>query len=96
MTAVLSLEPLVWTRADLEDLALRVRGHVVRMAASGGCPLGAALASVDLLVNLYARVLRVSPDALAHPDRDTLLLSRGDDAAALYGTLAEFGFIEVA
>lgn len=94
MTAVLSLLPLVWTRADQEDLALRVRGHLVRMAATSGCPLGIALASVDLLVHLYARVLRVSPESLAHPDRDTLLLSRGDDAAALYGTLAELGFLE--
>jgi transketolase len=43
-------------------------------------------------VHLYARVLRVSPATLGDPDRDTLLLSKGHDVPALYGTLAELGF----
>jgi transketolase len=78
--------------ADLEALALRVRQHVVRMAAGGGCFIGASLSCADLLVYLYARVLRVSPGRLRDPERDYLLLSKGHDVPALYGTLAERGF----
>jgi transketolase len=78
--------------AELEELALRVREHVVRMAAGGGCFIGASLSCADLLVYLYARVLRVGPDRLRDPERDYLLLSKGHDVPALYGTLAERGF----
>ncbi len=78
--------------AELEALALRVRSHVVRMASGGGCFIGASLSCADLLVYLYARVLRVSPARLRDPERDYLLLSKGHDVPALYGTLAERGF----
>jgi transketolase len=78
--------------SELEGLALRVREHVVRMATGGGCFLGASLSCADLLVYLYSRVLRVSPSTLDDPDRDVLLLSKGHDVPALYGTLAELGF----
>lgn len=76
----------------LEDQALRVREHVIRMATKGGCFLGASLSCTDLLVYLYDRVLRVSPQCLDDPDRDYLLLSKGHDVPALYGTLAERGY----
>ncbi|HUO52548.1 MAG TPA: transketolase [Gemmatimonadaceae bacterium] len=79
--------------AELEELALRVRGHAVRMAAGGGCFLGASLSCTDLIVHLYSRFLRVRPDAPQDPARDILLLSKGHDVPALYGTLAELGFI---
>jgi transketolase len=78
--------------ADLEAQALRVREHVIRMATNGGCFLGASLSCTDLLVYLYSRVLRVAPDRLDDPDRDYLLLSKGHDVPALYGTLAERGY----
>ena len=79
--------------ADLEALALRVREHIVRMAAGGGCFIGASLSCADLLVYLYSRVLRVSPATVSDPSRDYLLLSKGHDVPALYGTLAELGFV---
>src|SRR5262249_55255589 len=81
--------------ADLEALALRVREHVVRMAQGGGCFIGASLSCADLLVHLYSRVLRVSPERLRDPERDYLLLSKGHDVPALYGTLAELGYFPV-
>jgi transketolase len=76
----------------LQAQARRVRGHAIRMATNGGCFLGASLSCADLLVYLYDRVLRVSPERLADPDRDYLLLSKGHDVPALYGTLAERGY----
>ncbi|MCL2451152.1 MAG: thiamine pyrophosphate-dependent enzyme [Polyangiaceae bacterium] len=78
---------------DLESLALRVREHVIRMSRGGGCFIGASLSCADLLVYLYARVLRISPASVRAPDRDYLLLSKGHDVPALYGTLAELGYL---
>lgn len=79
-----------------EALALRVREHIIRMATRGGCFIGASLSCADLLVHLYTRVLDVSPARLEDPSRDYLLLSKGHDVPALYGTLAELGYLEKA
>ena len=81
-----------WTKDERAALALRVREHIVRMATGGGCFIGASLSCADLLVHLYTRVLRVSPERLRDPNRDTLLLSKGHDVPALYGVLAELGY----
>jgi transketolase len=75
------------------ELALRSREHVLRMTARGGCFAGSALSCVDLLVHLYRSVLRVSPATATSPDRDRLLLSKGHAVPALYGVLAELGFL---
>jgi transketolase len=80
--------------AALHQQALRVREHVVRMSGGGGCFIGASLSCVDLLVHLYERVLRVSPRTLDDPDRDYLFLSKGHDVPALYGVLAERGYLD--
>jgi transketolase len=81
-----------WSHEEKRALALRVREHVVRMATGGGCFIGASLSCTDLLVHLYTEVLRCGPDRLADPGRDFLLLSKGHDVPALYGTLAELGY----
>jgi transketolase len=78
--------------AELVSQAQRVRAHAIRMATNGGCFLGASLSCTDLIVYLYDRVLRLAPDRLQDPDRDVLLLSKGHDVPALYGTLAERGY----
>jgi transketolase len=78
----------------LESLALRVREHIVRMSTDGGCFIGASLSCADLIVYLYSEVLNISPETIHDPNRDYLLLSKGHDVPALYGTLAELGFIE--
>jgi transketolase len=77
---------------DLEGSARRVREHIVRMSARGGCFIGAALSCVEILVELYARVLQVNPARLDDPNRDYLLLSKGHAVPALYATLVENGF----
>ncbi len=79
-------------QGSLEQLALRVREHIVRMSGGGGCFIGASLSCVEMLVHLYSSVLRISPATVASPDRDYLFLSKGHDVPALYGTLAELGF----
>jgi transketolase len=82
-----------WELEQLPELALRVREHIVRLATGGGCFIGASLSCADLLVHLYTRVLRLTRDTLADPGRDYLFLSKGHDVPALYGTLAELGYI---
>jgi transketolase len=81
-------------RSELERMALRVREHIVRMAAGGGGFIGASLSCADLLVYLYKEILRISPATVSDPNRDYLLLSKGHDVPALYAVLAELGFIE--
>jgi transketolase len=88
----LRLVPISDEHAELADLALRVREHIVRMATRGGCFIGASLSCADILVHLYKRVLAVAPDRTDDRDRDYLFLSKGHDVAALYGVLAELGF----
>jgi transketolase len=78
----------------LEAVALRVREHIVRMTAGGGCFVGASLSCADVLVFLYSRFLRVAADRLTDPRRDYLLMSKGHDAPALYATVAELGFFD--
>jgi transketolase len=84
--------PIPAAHGSHEEFALRVREHVIRMSAGGGCFIGASLSCVDLLAYLYRSVLRVSPSTIASPDRDYLFLSKGHAVPALYGTLAELGF----
>src|SRR5262249_43102102 len=81
-------------RATLSARALRVRERIIRMSAGGGCFIGASLSCADLLVFLYGSVLNVTPETRTRRDRDYLFLSKGHDVPALYGTLAEFGFVD--
>src|SRR5262249_33039199 len=79
-------------RSELEEIALRVRQQIIKMAARGGCYLGASLSCADLFVFLYKQVLNLRIDNLHNPARDYLLLSKGHAVPALYSTLAELGF----
>ena len=77
----------------LRETALKVREHILRMSTDGGCFTGASLSCTDLLVYLYHHFLNISPDMVESPERDFLLLSKGHDVPALYGVLAELGFM---
>jgi len=81
---------------DLEQFALRVREHIIRMSTDGGCFIGASLSCADILAYLYNEVLQVAPSNIDYPSRDYFFLSKGHDVPALYGTLAELGFIDTA
>jgi transketolase len=81
-------------RERLEALALRTREHIIRMSTDGGCFIGASLSCADLIAYLYGHALSISPERLDDPLRDYLLLSKGHDVPALYGTLAELGYFD--
>lgn len=79
---------------ELKEKALRVREHIIKMSANGGCFLGASLSCADIMVYLYGKFLNIDPCNPQDFYRDYLLLSKGHDVPALYATLAEYGFIE--
>lgn len=78
---------------ELENMALRVREHIIRLSTDGGCFTGASLSCADLIVYLYNRLLNVGPHNFDAADRDYLFLSKGHDVPALYGTFVELGWL---
>lgn len=79
----------------LEDKAKEIRRAIVKMiyqAKSGH--IGGSLSSVDILVTLYYRILRVDPKNPNWPDRDRFILSKGHSVEGYYAILADLGFID--
>lgn len=82
--------------ADIENMANRLRLHVVKMthAASSGHP-GGSLSAAELVSSLYFRVMNHDPANPSDPDRDRFVLSKGHVAPVLYAALAESGYFPV-
>lgn len=81
---------------DTEDLAKKIRVHVVNMTSRGkSSHVGAGLSIADILAVLYGEKMTTYPDVPKHPDRDRFVLSKGHAGAAVYATLAECGFFPV-
>jgi transketolase len=81
-------------QTNLENLALRVREHIIKLSTDGGCFVGASLSATDLVVYLYSEFLNLNKDNLKDLNRDYLFLSKGHDVPALYGTFVELGWLE--
>ena len=81
---------------QLELKAYKIRKHAIDAvySASSGHP-GGSLSIADILSVLYFDEMNVDPKDPKNPDRDRLVLSKGHCAPALYGALAEKGFIPV-
>lgn len=79
---------------ELSIIANKVRKHALTAvySASSGHP-GGSLSVADVLTLLYFEVMNVDPKNPKMPDRDRLVLSKGHTAPALYGVLAEKGFL---
>jgi transketolase len=77
----------------LEEIARRVRCHVVRTISEAGVGHpGGSLSEADILTALYFRVMQVDPHRPEWGARDRFILSKGHGAAGLYATLAERGY----
>jgi transketolase len=78
----------------LQKTSTLVRKHVIDevYSAASGHP-GGSLSCTDILVTLYFSEMRVDPKTPRWPDRDRFVLSKGHCSPALYGTLAEKGFL---
>jgi transketolase len=96
MTAQPTSLPGRGPHAELESLARRGRLLVIESVNRAGAGhVGGPLSAMDLLIALYARVLRVRPDEPAWPDRDRFILSKGHSAIGLYVAMALTGFLPV-
>ena len=79
---------------ELSIIANNVRKHALTAVynAASGHP-GGSLSVADVLTLLYFEVMNVDPKNPKMEDRDRFVLSKGHTAPALYGVLAEKGFI---
>lgn len=79
---------------DLEIISCKIRKHALDAvhAAKSGHP-GGSMSISDLLAILYFEQMSVDETNPAWENRDRLVLSKGHCAPALYGALAERGFI---
>jgi transketolase len=80
----------------LQDVARRIRCHVVRTISEAGAGHpGGSLSAADILTALYFYTMRLDPRNPTWPERDRFVLSKGHGAAGLYATLAERGFFPI-
>lgn len=82
---------------EIKDLQIHA-AHVRKMAleavhAAGAGHPGGSLSVADILTYLYFKEMNVDPKDAKNPDRDRFVLSKGHCSPALYGILAERGFI---
>ncbi|MBE5040010.1 transketolase [Ructibacterium gallinarum] len=79
---------------DLKIHAAHVRKMALEAVYSAGAGHpGGSLSAADILTYLYFREMNVKADDAKNPDRDRFVLSKGHCSPALYGVLAEAGFI---
>ena len=84
-------------RTELAKMAVQIRKNVLRMIKAGRMGhIGGALSVVEILTALYFKVMRVDPQNPAWPQRDRFVLSAGHKCLALYATLAQKGFFDLA
>jgi transketolase len=85
------------TKISLSDMALRLRRHIVVLAAdSPGAHVGGSMSAAEILTTLYFDdVLRVDPADAGWAGRDYLIFSKGHSSAVLYAALSERGFFPV-
>ncbi len=81
-------------KEELQNIANEVRKSIIvgTHAAKSGHP-GGSLSCADMLTYLYFEEMNVDPANPDDMDRDRFVLSKGHSAPALYGVLAERGFI---
>ena len=82
------------TNTQLELIAYKIRGHALNgvHSAKSGHP-GGSLSIAEIMSVLYFDEMNVNPQNPKDADRDRFVLSKGHCAPALYGALAEKGFI---
>ena len=79
---------------ELEKKACKVRIDVIEGTFNAGCGHpGGSLSAADVLTYLYFNEMRVYPSNERAENRERFVLSKGHAAPALYGVLAQKGFI---
>ena len=91
------MTPPEWNETERRRLETRARetreGILKVVYESGSGHVGGALSEVEVLVALYDRLLRISPETATAPDRDRFVLSKGHGGLGLAVVLADRGFL---
>jgi transketolase len=75
-------------------LSNKVRKRILDLIFQTKSPhIGSSYSCVELLVSLYFKFLRTSPENRFSPERDRFILSKGHACPALYAVLSERGFL---
>lgn len=75
-------------------IAKGLRRDILNMLYKAKAPhIGSSFSIVEILVALYCKYLRISPDDPQDKSRDRFILSKGHGCPALYAVLAHKGFI---
>jgi transketolase len=81
------------TIEQLSTTARGIRQEILRMTyRTGSGRVGGSLSVTDLLTALLFHEMRIDPEHPDWPDRDRLVLSKGEAVPALYAALAQRGF----
>jgi transketolase len=85
--------PTAPSGTDVARRCAQVRRDIFEMVVRAGCGhLGGSLSSVEILVTLYFRILRIDPGKPRWELRDRFVNSKGHATAAYYATLANRGY----
>jgi len=75
-------------------IAQKVRREILDMIYKAKAPhIGSSLSIVEILVALYFKCLKISPNNPLDKNRDRFILSKGHGCPALYAVLAHRGFL---
>ncbi|TVR61521.1 MAG: transketolase [Spirochaetaceae bacterium] len=86
-------ESTVRTPDELRTIAAEIRKDMLVMIhRAGGGHTGGSLSSLDILVTLYFRVMRIDPSRPKNPTRDRFVLSKGHSVEGYLNVLARMGF----
>lgn len=73
----------------------RMRLRLIELAeVHGAIHIGSALSSLEIVDDLFHRVMRYRPEDPLWPERDRFIMSKGHGALALYLVLCELGVIK--
>ncbi len=82
---------------ELEILSWDLRQQTLDIImAGGGGHIGGDMSLMNLILVLYERHLRISPETVHDPDRDRFVLSKGHSMEAYYAVLCHKGFLDLA
>ena len=77
---------------DLKAKTFELRQNVLDIVMAGkGGHIGGDMSVLDILSTLYFRIMNVSPENQADPNRDRFVMSKGHSVEALYAVLAAKG-----
>lgn len=77
------------------EISKEIRKNILEMVYRARAPhIGSSFSIVEILVALYFKYLRVSPDRPKDENRDRFILSKGHGCPALYAVLARRGFLD--